>query len=138
MAQTTDAMHIMIASSQNTPAKNVADLFDVIATKGSSTVTKPQFIAAMAKLVPKKDFNQAQAEALFSKADPSGSGSVTKGDFVATMTTALKEERAAHPVPDNATAQQAAQTAQNNAEIDGARNPAFDMPRIGRLFNALA
>jgi len=133
-----DATHILIASAQNTSARKVANLFDTVATNGSGAINKAQFVAALQKMSPPQTFNTAQAEALFTRADPGATGSVSKSDFVAAVTTALKEIRAGHPTRDNANAQQTAQAAQNNAQIDAASNPAFDIKRIGRLFNAFA
>lgn len=84
------------ASMRMPPAQKMNNLFSMIDTSGTGSITKAQFTQAFNSLNPPAAFKAAGANAVFSALDPNNTGSVSKQDFVNGMTHLMSQLRQQH------------------------------------------
>jgi hypothetical protein len=92
------ALHAMSgASTGSPPQQKMSNLFDLIDSSGTGSITQSQFTQAFQTMNPPPAFQQQGADAIFAALDPNGTGSVSKPDFVSTMSKLMVSLRADLP-----------------------------------------
>jgi hypothetical protein len=87
------------ASNGAPPQQKMSNLFDLIDTSGSGSITQSQFEQAFQTKTPPAVFQKQGADAIFASLDPTGTGSVSKQDFVSTMSKLMVSLRADSSAP---------------------------------------
>jgi hypothetical protein len=64
------------------PEQKLAELFQLMDTNGTGTITRAQFKEAFEKSDLPPEIKAMGADAVFDKLDPNGTGSVSKQDFI--------------------------------------------------------
>ena len=73
------------ASMRMPPQQKMSNLFQLIDTAGTGSITKSQFEQAFNNMNPPAAFKAIGMDAAFARLDPTGSGKVSKEDFIAGM-----------------------------------------------------
>lgn len=115
------------------PQQKMSNLFDLIDTSGSGSITQSQFEQAFQTQNPPAVFQNQGAGAIFASLDPSGSGSVSKQDFVSTMSSLMASLRADPPQSASQPADTLTASLQTLNQLDSANVPPTAAP--GALIN---
>jgi Ca2+-binding EF-hand superfamily protein len=73
------------ASMRMPPQQKMTNLYNMIDTAGTGSISKSQFQTAFQTLNPPAPFKRAGVDAVFAQLDPNNTGSVSKADFIAGM-----------------------------------------------------
>ena len=129
------AVHAMSgASAGSPPQQKMSNLFDMIDSSGSGSISQSQFAQAFQTMNPPGVFQQQGANAIFAALDPSGTGSVSKPDFVSTMSNLMASLRADSSTQSSSSPSDTLTASlQALSQIDPASVPSNAAP--GALFN---
>lgn len=84
------------ASMRMPPQQKMSDLFQLIDTSGTGSITRSQFENAFNNMNTPSAFKAIGLDAAWAKLDPSGSGQVSKQDFIAAMKTMMTHGHRRH------------------------------------------
>lgn len=82
------------ASASSPPQQKMSNLFDMIDSSNTGTISQSQFTQAFQTMNPPGVFQQQGSDSVFAALDPAGTGSVSKADFVSTMSKLMASLRA--------------------------------------------
>lgn len=117
------------ASMSAPPQEKMGNLFSQIDAAGAGAINQAQFAQAFQTMSPPAVFQQAGADTVWNRLDPTGSGQVSQSDFVSTMKGLMVELRQGSSSSSSATAgAQTASSATDSLNLLGGRStPGVDV-----------